>query len=147
MQPRPRSHALRIGRHSLEGQIYLVTATTACREPCFLDFALARRLVLALRHEEAIGRARTLTFVVMPDHLHWLLVLTSVAPLGRVVGSVKSVVAHAAGRPMWQSGFHDHALRAEEDVADIARYIVRNPLRAGIVVRTGLYPHWDSIWV
>ena len=147
MQQRPRSHALRIGRYSLEGQIYLVTASTAHRESCFLDFGLARQAVLALREEEIMGRARTLSFVVMPDHLHWLLTLTSTAPLGRVVGSVKSVVAHAARRPIWQKGFHDHALRKEEDVVGIARYIVRNPVRAGIVTRAGLYPHWDSIWL
>lgn len=147
MQDGPRSHALRIGRHSIEGQIYLVTASTAHRQPCFLDFCLARQVVIALRQEELMGRARTLTFVVMPDHLHWLLTLASAAPLSRVVGGVKSVVAHAAGRPIWQSGFHDHALRKEEDVVGIARYIVRNPVRAGIVSRTGLYPHWDSIWL
>jgi REP element-mobilizing transposase RayT len=64
-----------------------------------------------------------------------------------VVGSVKSVVAHAAGQPIWQKGFHDHALRREADVVGIARYIVRNPVRAGIVMRPGLYPHWDSIWL
>jgi hypothetical protein len=32
-------------------------------------------------------------------------------------------------------------------VVGIARYIVRNPVRAGIVSRTGMYPHWDSIWL
>jgi len=47
---------------------------------------------------------------------------------------------------MWQDGFHDHAIRKEEDLADIARYVVANPLRAGLVRRIGDYSLWDSIW-
>ena len=102
MQQSPRSHALRIGRYSIEGQIYLVTASTAHREPCFLDFGLARQAVLALRQEEIMGRARTLSFVIMPDHLHWLLTLRSTAPLGRVVGSVRAL--SMGGRSGWRGG-------------------------------------------
>jgi REP element-mobilizing transposase RayT len=51
------------------------------------------------------------------------------------------------GRPVWQNGFHDHALRQEEDLAEVARYIVANPLRAGLVERLGDYPHWHAIWL
>ncbi len=29
----------------------------------------------------------------------------------------------------------------------IARYIVANPLRAGLVKKLGDYPYWDSIWL
>ena len=49
--------------------------------------------------------------------------------------------------PLWQQGFHDHALRAEEDVRRVARYVLTNPLRAGLVQRMGAYPYWNAIWV
>jgi putative transposase len=29
--------------------------------------------------------------------------------------------------PLWQDGYHDRALRKEEDLQQIARYIVANP--------------------
>jgi putative transposase len=29
----------------------------------------------------------------------------------------------------------------------VARYIVANPLRAGLVNRVEDYSHWDSIWL
>jgi len=29
----------------------------------------------------------------------------------------------------------------------MARYIVMNPKRAGLVERVGDYPHWDAIWL
>jgi len=64
-----------------------------------------------------------------------------------VVRSVKSVSAHRLGGALWQRGFHDHALRRDEDIEDIARYIVANPLRAGLVRHIGDYPHWDAIWI
>jgi hypothetical protein len=32
-------------------------------------------------------------------------------------------------------------------VVKVARYIVYNPVRAGLVSRIGDYPHWDAVWV
>jgi hypothetical protein len=29
----------------------------------------------------------------------------------------------------------------------LARYVVANPVRAGLVQRVGQYPHWDAIWL
>lgn len=138
---------LRRGRYSETGRIYLVTAVTHGREPLFLDFPAARRVVLALRQEQELGRARTLAYVVMPEHIHWLLELGEGTDLSRLVGAVKSVVAHARGGQVWQAGFHDHALRREEDLAAVARYVVANPLRRGMVKRLADYPHWDAIWL
>lgn len=49
--------------------------------------------------------------------------------------------------PIWQTGFYDHALRRDEDVREVARYVVANPVRAGLAARVGAYPHWDARWV
>ena len=43
--------------------------------------------------------------------------------------------------------FHDHALRANEDLRQAARYVIANPIRAGLVRRVGDYPFWNAIWV
>jgi len=48
---------------------------------------------------------------------------------------------------LWQDGFHDHALRREEDLKQVAWYIVANPLRAGLADRLGDYPYWNLDWV
>ena len=48
---------------------------------------------------------------------------------------------------MGQDGYHDHALRQEEDLRAVARYIIANPVRAGLVERIGDYPHWDAAWL
>ena len=83
----------------------------------------------------------------MPDHLHWLMSLGDAAALSLVVRAVKSLSTREIGRPVWQRGFHDRALRREADLRQAARYIVANPLHAGIVSRVGEYPHWDAVWL
>ena len=35
--------------------------------------------------------------------------------------------------PIWQRAYHDHAARENEDIRGMARYIVFNPIRAGLV--------------
>jgi len=147
MERNPHSHRLRLGRYSEAGRLYLVTTVTRQRRPVFQSLPAARCLIQTLRREQNRGRADTLAFVVMPDHLHWLLELKGAAALSSVVQAVKSVTAHRLGGLVWQPGFHDHALRREEDIAQIARYVVANPLRSGLVSRLGDYPHWYAIWL
>ena len=141
------SKDLRKGRVSQAGQIYLVTTVTKDRCPVFARFDAARLLIDAMRQESASGRAQTLAFVVMPDHLHWLLALGEGAVLSAVVQAVKSVSAHRLSVLVWQKGFYDRAIRREEDLQAVARYVVANPVRAGLVARVGEYAHWDAVWV
>ena len=138
---------LRKGRVSEQGRVYLVTLVVRDRRPVFQDFAMGRLLVRELRAADAEGLTTTWTFVVMPDHCHWLLALES-RSLSSLVGRVKARCAKAAGQgPLWQPGFHDHAARQEEDLQAMARYMVANPLRAGVITRVGDYPLWDAAWL
>jgi REP element-mobilizing transposase RayT len=146
-EKRPHGKDLRKGRFSEADRVYHITTATRQRMPVFADFPAARTLIQVLRGYECCGDANTLAFVVMPDHVHWLMQLGSELELSRIVGDMKSITAHCLGMNIWQSGFHDHALRKEEDVIGVARYIVANPLRAGLVRSLKDYPHWDSVWL
>ena len=145
---------LRRGRHSCANQVYLVTTVTHERESLFAHSMAAREVVHALRHASEHGLATTHAYVVMPDHLHWLLGLGGGHELSSVVARVKgksarriNLLLEREGRPVWQAGFHDHAIRTEEDIRHIARYIVANPLRGGLMHRVGDYPWWDAEWL
>ncbi|NEX22436.1 transposase [Thiorhodococcus mannitoliphagus] len=144
--PNPHSQDLRKGRFSEPGRAYHITTTTWRRQRIFGALQPARTLIQSLMLSDRLQRSQTLAFVVMPDHLHWLFVLRDGA-LKDVVGAAKSVAAHRIGGRIWQPGYHDHALRQEEDLRTIARYIVANPKRAGLVERIGDYPHWDAAWL
>ena len=143
---------LRKGRYSEPGRPYLVTTVVENREKLFKDFWLARLLVAELRATTDQGIVESLAWVIMPDHLHWLLIPKAVS-LKIVMQRTKSLSAlsinRALGRrgPVWQKGYHDRALRREEDLLAMARYIVANPLRAGIAHSLADYPHWDAIWL
>ena len=143
---------LRKGRYSEPGRPYLVTTVVENREKLFKDFWLARLLVAELRATTDQGIVESLAWVIMPDHLHWLLIPKAGA-LEIVMQRTKSLSAisinRALGRrgPVWQKGYHDRALRREEDLLAMARYIVANPLRAGIARSLADYPHWDAIWL
>jgi REP element-mobilizing transposase RayT len=148
------SSALRKGRVSESNQIYVVTSVTFARRPLFTDLTLGRIVVRAFQFQQSTRRASTLAYVVMPDHFHWLLQLGFEATLSAVVQSVKTYSANrinrvrdTAGDKVWQPGFHDHAVRREEDLVAIARYVVANPLRAGLVRSVRNYSLWDAVWL
>ncbi|PZQ30668.1 MAG: transposase, partial [Ectopseudomonas oleovorans] len=129
-----------------------LTTVTHQRHTIFQDWRLARLLIAEMRRLHDQQLVQSLAWVVMPDHLHWLIQLQEI-PLPKLVLQLKSRSAiainkarNASGR-VWQKGFHDHALRKEEGLTATARYIVANPLRAGLVQRVGDYPHWDAIWL
>ena len=146
------AHRLRIGRYSESGQIYLLTAVVLNREPLFRDFKNGRLVVDAFRMAEREEFATSLAWVVMPDHFHWLIELQN-TQLSTLMARTKSRIAVKVNRsvhregPVWQHGYHDRAIRKEEDLQAVARYIVANPLRAGLVEKVGDYPLWDAIWL
>lgn len=87
-------------------------------------------------------------FIVMPDHLHGIVLLSSPAPgdtarprLGDVIGAFKSIttgaycrgVAHEGWarfeRRLWQRNYYDHVIRGGESLNRIREYIRTNPAR------------------
>lgn len=79
-------------------------------------------------------------FVVMPDHVHGVLVLMqSTQTLGQVVNLFKGAASRGINRlrgtpgaPVWQRSFHDWIIRDDAAWAGIARYIADNPRRASV---------------
>ncbi|MGG2399072.1 REP-associated tyrosine transposase [Pseudomonas sp. SH1-B] len=149
---KPHAGALRRGRFSEPGHAYLLTAVLNEREVLFEEFALGRLLVAELRNAHETGLVNSLAWVVMPDHLHWLVQLESTTLnelMRRVKGRSARQINQRSSRtgPLWQHGFHDRALRQEEDLRAVARYVIANPVRAGLVKRVADYPLWDAVWL
>ena len=149
---RAKANQLRRGRFSEPGRLYLLTTVTQQRKPLFQSLHAARLVITELRQSERHGSCRSLAWVLMPDHLHWLVELHSVtlSSLMRQFKSRSGTALCKAGigsGQVWQRGFHYRALRQEDDVRKIARYIIANPMRAGLVTQIGDYPHWDAVWL
>ena len=96
-----------------------------------------------------------MAWVLMPDHAHWLVELEAESSLSGLISTLKRESTKAAnaiainprGTALWMPGFHDRAIRRDDDLLAVARYVVANPLRAGLVARIGDFPFWDSIWL
>jgi REP element-mobilizing transposase RayT len=151
--PERGSQRLRQGRRSETGRIYLVTFTTVRRVPVFACWEAALAAARAFHMPETWADSRLLCWVLMPDHWHGLVELGAGSELSALIRRVKGVtsrkVNQACGRrgALWAQGFHDHALRSEERTVDVARYIVLNPVRAGLVARLLDYPFWNAAWL
>ena len=144
---------LRKGRYSERNRIYHVTTRTHESARVFTNFGDARLLAQALHRQHLDGYVETYAFVVMPDHFHWLVQLTADRDLSTCMNLVKSMASREIHRrgtyrgKIWQRGFHDRALRSDDDLPAVARYIVANPLRAGLVDSVRDYPFWDAKWL
>ena len=152
-RPSSGNRVLRYGRYSEPHRLYLLTTVTWKRQPFFADLFIGRIVVEEMRRVEGDWLVQSMAWVLMPNHLHWLVQLTEKGDLAEVMFFVKGRSAHYINKrlnrkgPVWQKAFYDHALRRDEDVKKTARYIIANPLRKGLVNRMGDYPLWDAIWV
>jgi len=145
--------ALRKGRISIPGQIYLITFVSWRRRKIFGDFESACIVASTLSKSSAWASATVLGWCLMPDHWHGLVQLSEGTHLSRCVNAAKSKSAINLNRALdrngqvWGRGFHDRALRKQDDLLSAARYVVANPLRAGLVASLRQYPFWDAVWL
>jgi putative transposase len=149
---KPGHNALRIGRHSCPGQVYLVTFATKDRTPIFADHDIASSAVECMLQSSAWRSSALMHWVLMPDHWHGLIALGEDVSVSSCVarlkgGSARSLrLVHPGIETVWAPGFNDHALRSEEGIIAAAGYIEANPLRAGLVGDAADYPFVGSWW-
>ena len=70
-----------------------------------------------------------LAYCVMPDHIHAL---------------VESRSDTAVGQFLWQPGYHERILRDDQTTETVIRYVLENPIRAGLATALGDYPFAGS---
>lgn len=116
----------------------------------------------SLRYRD--GRVYTLhAFCIMPNHVHLVctplpVVVEQVGrfgkspyyPLAQILHSLKRYTAREANRllgrtgPFWQHESYDHAVRDAAELERIIRYVVNNPVAAGLVKEANEWP-WTYV--
>ena len=116
------------------------------RQRIFLDDQ-DRRMFLAIAETAAQRRAwRCFAYCLMPNHYH-LLVETPAADLSTGMQEINSRHAmwfnwrYQLDGHLFQGRFHSELVEREEHLLELARYIVLNPVRAGLCESAA---HW--IW-
>jgi REP-associated tyrosine transposase len=91
-----------------------------------------------------------IAYCFMPDHLHLLVEGTDPAStLTEFVRVFKQRSSfhwkRAYGSELWQRSYFERVLRNHESSIDAARYVLANPLRAGMVDSVEDYPFLGSL--
>jgi putative transposase len=134
-----------VGRYSL-------TFCVLNRRTVFTSEDAVRSALLQIQRSATHEQFSLLAYCFMPDHLHLLVEGTSFdSDLRRFAARAKqhSGAAHALknGGRLWQKGYYERILRYSDDARWIARYIVNNPVRAGLVQSPSDYPYVGSgVW-
>lgn len=74
-------------------------------------------------------------YVIMPNHIHIIIVIKSVADgrtqfaptVSRIIKQFKGSITKKIGRPIWQKSFFDRVIRNEDEHMAILQYIEENP--------------------
>jgi len=85
----------------------------------------------------------------MPDHLHLVVAAEQhTADLREFVAQLKQLSGYAhkqhTGERLWQPSYYDHVLRDDEPTNRAVRYVLANPVRAGLVQNFEEYPFAGS---
>jgi putative transposase len=125
---------------------------TFCTRDRLVAFKRADVVALALdqfRRTATDEKFAILTYCLMPDHAHLLVEgCDRDSDLRRFAKMAKQrsggLYRRRYGQSLWQEGYHDRVLRDEDDALQIARYVVNNPVRAGLVKSPADYPYLGS---
>lgn len=116
----------------------MTTSNAVNRELIFADNKAADILLEAILFGRRQHWYYLLSFVIMPDHMHFIIIPKD----KNISGSMKSIkgfssrkINEVLGRKgtLWQSGFYDYMLDNDEKVLSRIKYIEENPLRKGLV--------------
>ena len=128
---------------------YFLTFCTFNRLARFTDGArvhVARTQILRACVEQEFALT---AYCFMPDHVHLLVEgTTDGSDCLRLIARAKQYSGfyyrRRFGQTLWQRYGYEHTLRSDEQMLSVARYIIENPVRAGLVAHAGDYPYVGS---
>ena len=139
-----RSHPL------VSNQPYFVTAATRNRQPVFRSHQAAGLMLAELERAREEFKFNLLAYVVMPDHIHLLLVPSATANISRIMQSIKGRFARLWNRQsgsagsLWQARYYESAVRTEAQLRGWIQYIDENPVKAGLAATPGQYRYCSA---
>jgi REP-associated tyrosine transposase len=128
---------------------YLLTFVTYGRSPVFQDpaaVAIVLSQILRATHEKHF---EDIVHCFMPDHVHLVVEgLEDGSDLKAFAAAAKQYsgynYAQARRAKLWQKGKNDRIIRDAVDLRDRVRYVVNNPVAAGLVTRPQDFPFLGS---
>ena len=128
---------------------YSLTFCTDHRRRTFVNsdvVELVESQILRAASEKSFA---VIAYCFMPDHLHLLAEgKTDDADARRFIGLAKQYSGYYYKKEfndgLWQRYGFERVLRSDEGTRDVVRYILQNPVRAGLVTKAEDYPFLGS---
>ena len=124
---------------------YSLCFVTLHRTPHFANEALAAGTLKQIQRTCHDQDFALIAYCLMPDHVHLAVKgRTAESDLQRFVRIAKQRVAYVARTQfriptIWQGGYYERVVRAH-GMESVVRYILNNPVAAGLVERAEEYP-------
>jgi len=136
--------ALYIGPHRI-----FLTMCTLHRAQAFIDGTTVDQVRNELLRTGESYRVEVIAYCFMPDHLHALIEgIAADSDLLKCTKMFRQRSGHLYralnGRRLWQEGYVDRFLRTDETTLGVARYLVGNPIKAGLCDDLRMYPYVGS---
>jgi putative transposase len=117
---------------------YSVTFCTFERRSLFTEEALVNDVLLQIMRAASAQQVAILAYCFMPDHVHMLVAGTRPdSDIRRFLTLAKQLSGYwfkrTHRRSLWQRSAWERVLRAEDNTSATIRYILANPVRAGLV--------------
>ena len=127
----------------------LLTFCTSGRRQAFVSRDNVDRTLTQFLRAGVQTHVALVAYCFMPDHVHMIVQTTDLAgDVARFARLAKQYSGHAhsqqVGGRLWQPGWHDRLLRKSDDFVTVVRYVLQNPIRAGLAREVPQYPFLGS---
>jgi putative transposase len=128
---------------------YFVTISTKEQQDIFTDLNAVNAHLDVLNSCCKKENFSIWAYCFMPDHLHLILLAQENSDLIKFIRIYKQLSGYRykkeTGKVLWQKSFYDHILRKEENIPQVIKYILENPVRKGMVEYCADYPFSGSL--
>ena len=136
--------------YACEGARCFITICTEGKTPLFQSGALTQAFIDQLKIDAGSNGVSVFAYCFMPDHVHLVIAPGTEKDIVGFVGEYKGRTTRIAWKygvkgKCWQTSFHDHFLRKEDDMRDTVMYVLHNPVRKGLVTAWKEYPYSGSL--
>ncbi len=135
------------------GTARFLTFSTYQNQKLLLDHTACELLIKNLNSARTKHRFKLWGYVIMPEHVHIVMMPPDNMKLGLVIREIKSKMAREyfavigtsviGSRTFWKRRCYDHNCRSRDTVLEKIEYCHRNPVRRGLVQAPNAYK-WSS---
>ena len=106
---------------------------------------IAQLIADAIHHRDGT-EYRLITFCIMPNHVHMVVdnvrqrqikgrhgLSLTLQALKRYTGKAANRILNLQGKQFWHRESYDHVVRGQSELSRIIRYVINNPVKAGLV--------------